>query len=231
MFDDSRSRSDPARKWRSSAARAAARARSSSWCSGFTTWTGGRITIDGHDIALVTQASLRRAIALVPQEPVLFHRSLAENIAYARPRPAIPRSCGRRASPMRMASSRPAAGRRDPGRRARREAVRRRAPAGRDRARDPGRPAGADPGRGHIVLGFGLGAGDPGRPGRAHGGADHDRDRAPAFDRPPGRSHRGVEAGRVVEEGTHDQLVASPGGRYRRLYETQAGAFDAGSVL
>ena len=34
---------------------------------------------------LVTQASLRRAIALVPQEPVLFHRSLAENIAYARP--------------------------------------------------------------------------------------------------------------------------------------------------
>ena len=45
----------------------------------------GRITIDGHDIAHVTQASLRQAIALVPQEPVLFHRSLAENIAYARP--------------------------------------------------------------------------------------------------------------------------------------------------
>ena len=46
---------------------------------------GGRILIDGQDIADVTQESLRRAIALVPQEPVLFHRSLAENIAYARP--------------------------------------------------------------------------------------------------------------------------------------------------
>ena len=47
--------------------------------------TGGCIRIDGQDIAGVTQASLRRQIAIVPQEPVLFHRSLAENIAYARP--------------------------------------------------------------------------------------------------------------------------------------------------
>ena len=47
--------------------------------------TGGRITIDGQDIAAVTQASLRRQIAVVAQEPVLFHRTLAENIAYANP--------------------------------------------------------------------------------------------------------------------------------------------------
>ncbi|WP_345811148.1 ABC transporter ATP-binding protein [Paraburkholderia sp. PREW-6R] len=47
--------------------------------------TGGRITIDGQDIAQVRQASLRSQIAIVQQEPVLFHRSLAENIAYARP--------------------------------------------------------------------------------------------------------------------------------------------------
>ncbi|MGV6871065.1 ABC transporter ATP-binding protein [Pseudochelatococcus sp. B33] len=47
--------------------------------------TGGRILIDGIDIAAVTQASLRANIAIVQQEPVLFHRSLAENIAYARP--------------------------------------------------------------------------------------------------------------------------------------------------
>ena len=45
----------------------------------------GRILIDGTDIASVTQASLRRAVALVPQDPALFHRSLAENIAYGRP--------------------------------------------------------------------------------------------------------------------------------------------------
>ena len=46
---------------------------------------GGRILIDGQDIAQATQESVRRAIALVPQDPALFHRSLAENIAYARP--------------------------------------------------------------------------------------------------------------------------------------------------
>ncbi|MDJ0276044.1 ABC transporter ATP-binding protein [Sphingomonas sp. 2R-10] len=45
----------------------------------------GRVTIDGQDVAHVTQASLRRQVAIVPQEPVLFHRSLADNIAYGRP--------------------------------------------------------------------------------------------------------------------------------------------------
>jgi ATP-binding cassette, subfamily B, bacterial len=45
----------------------------------------GRILIDGQDIANATQASLRQQIAIVQQEPILFHRSLAENIAYARP--------------------------------------------------------------------------------------------------------------------------------------------------
>jgi len=47
--------------------------------------TGGRILIDGQDISEVAQASLRSQIAIVQQEPILFHRSLAENIAYARP--------------------------------------------------------------------------------------------------------------------------------------------------
>ena len=48
----------------------------------------GRILIDGQDIAAATQESVRRAIALVPQDPALFHRTLAENIAYARPEAA-----------------------------------------------------------------------------------------------------------------------------------------------
>ncbi|MFO1070763.1 MAG: ABC transporter ATP-binding protein [Geminicoccaceae bacterium] len=47
--------------------------------------SGGRVLIDGQDVAHATQASLRAQIAIVQQEPVLFHRSLAENIAYARP--------------------------------------------------------------------------------------------------------------------------------------------------
>jgi ATP-binding cassette subfamily B protein len=45
----------------------------------------GAIRVDGQDVGEVTQASLRRAIAVVPQDPALFHRSIAENIAYGRP--------------------------------------------------------------------------------------------------------------------------------------------------
>lgn len=45
----------------------------------------GRVLIDGQDIALATQQSLRSQIAIVQQDPILFHRSLAENIAYGRP--------------------------------------------------------------------------------------------------------------------------------------------------
>jgi ATP-binding cassette subfamily B protein len=45
----------------------------------------GRILIDGQDIAVGSRHSLRSAIALVPQDPILFHRTLAENIAYGRP--------------------------------------------------------------------------------------------------------------------------------------------------
>ncbi len=47
--------------------------------------TGGRVTIDGQDVSHATQQSLRSQIAIVQQEPILFHRSLADNIAYARP--------------------------------------------------------------------------------------------------------------------------------------------------
>ena len=47
--------------------------------------TGGRVLIDGQDVAGATQQSLRSQIAIVPQEPILFHRTLAENIGYGRP--------------------------------------------------------------------------------------------------------------------------------------------------
>ncbi|HXX69012.1 MAG TPA: ABC transporter ATP-binding protein, partial [Polyangiaceae bacterium] len=45
----------------------------------------GAILIDGKNIAEVTQTSLRRSIALIPQDAVLFHRTLMENIRYGRP--------------------------------------------------------------------------------------------------------------------------------------------------
>ena len=46
---------------------------------------GGRITIDGQDIRLVTQQSLRRAVGIVPQDTVLFNDTIRYNIAYGRP--------------------------------------------------------------------------------------------------------------------------------------------------
>lgn len=50
----------------------------------FSDVTSGQIRISDVDIRDITQQSLRRAIAYVPQEPMLFHRSLRENIAYGR---------------------------------------------------------------------------------------------------------------------------------------------------
>jgi ATP-binding cassette subfamily B protein len=49
----------------------------------------GQIRIDGQDVAGVTQRSLRQAIAVVPQDPALFHRTIAENIAYGRPEASL----------------------------------------------------------------------------------------------------------------------------------------------
>lgn len=46
--------------------------------------TGGSIMIGGQNIAEVTQDSLRQAIAVVPQEPLLFHRTIRENITYGK---------------------------------------------------------------------------------------------------------------------------------------------------
>ena len=45
----------------------------------------GKIFIDGQDISLVTQDSLHEAISFVPQEPILFNRTILENISYGKP--------------------------------------------------------------------------------------------------------------------------------------------------
>lgn len=45
----------------------------------------GSLMIDGQNIAAITQDDLRRSISYVPQEPLLFHRSIRENIAYGKP--------------------------------------------------------------------------------------------------------------------------------------------------
>lgn len=47
--------------------------------------SGGRILIDGQNLSEVTQESLWNAVSLVPQDPILFHRTIKENIQYGRP--------------------------------------------------------------------------------------------------------------------------------------------------
>ncbi|OBR04201.1 ABC transporter [Colletotrichum higginsianum IMI 349063] len=47
--------------------------------------TSGRITIDGHDLRDVTMSSLREALGVVPQDPLLFNASVIQNLRYARP--------------------------------------------------------------------------------------------------------------------------------------------------
>lgn len=51
----------------------------------FSDISGGKVLIDGQDIRKIKQDDLRRNISYVPQEPMLFHRSLKENIAYGKP--------------------------------------------------------------------------------------------------------------------------------------------------
>jgi len=56
----------------------------SGWCSAYMKSRMAFITIDGVRIDQITQESLRSSVAVVPQDPILFHRSIRENIAYGR---------------------------------------------------------------------------------------------------------------------------------------------------
>ena len=114
----------------------------------------GRILIDGQDIAHVTQDSLRAQIGMVTQDTSLLHRSVRDNILYGRPdagedgrHRGRQARAGRRLHRHARGSARPQ-GLRRPRRRARREAVRRPAPARRHRPRAPEERADPGPRRG-----------------------------------------------------------------------------------
>ena len=81
------------------------------------------------------------------------------------------------------------------GGRARRAPLGRAAPAGLDRARDPGRPADPDPRRGHLEPRLGVGGAHPGGALLADEGAHHVRDRAPPVDHPARRPDPGDREG------------------------------------
>ncbi len=186
----------------------------------------GRILIDGQDIVTVTQTSLRRAIALVPQEPALFHRSLADNIAYGRP-----------GADRQMIV--------DAARRAHADEFIRRLPDGYDTLVGERGVKLSGGERQRVAIARAIVADAPilildeatsaldsesealiqdalaelmrGRTAIviAHRlSTIRDVDRILVFD-----------GGRVVEDGTHDALIANPAGQYRKLYEIQAGGF------
>ena len=148
----------------------------------------------------MTQESLRAAIGMVTQDTSLLHRSIAANIRYGRPGASDAQvdAAARKAQahefivgpaglegPHRLRRAR---------RRARRQALRRPAPAHRDRAR--GAEGRADPGARRSDLGARQRgrARDPGAAARPDGRQDGDRDRAPPVDHrahgPPDRARR-----------------------------------------
>ena len=113
---------------------------------------GGRILIDGQDIARVTQESLRDAIAVVPQDVSLFHRSVMENIRYGRPDATDDEVLAAAVAARCDFIEELPDGIRHHRRRSRRQAVRRPAPAHRDRPRLPEGRAAAAARRGDLVA-------------------------------------------------------------------------------
>ena len=156
----------------------------------------GRVLIDGQDVAHVTIASLRDAIALVTQDPVLFDDTIRANIAYGT-KPDRRGASDRRRQGRRRARLHhgPAQGLRDPGRRGRGAALGRRAPAHRHCPRHLQGRADPAPRRADELArqrGRGQGAAGARRPDAGPHRAD---DRAPAVDGEEGRSDLRARSG------------------------------------
>ena len=177
--------------------------------------TGGRILIDGHDIRDITQASLRGQIAIVAQEPILFHRSLAENIAYARPGATRQEiiEAAKLASAHDFIVTLPKGYETMVGERGVKLSggERQRVAIARAFLADCADP---DPRRSHLEPRFGIRTADPEGDGTADGRTHHARHRAPAVDGAGARSPAGLRQG-PDHRGRHPCRTRHP--RRRRL--------------
>ena len=145
----------------------------------------GRVLVDGVDVRDLRLEALRAQISVVLQEPLLFGDTIRENIRYGRLEASDDEvEAAARAANAHDFVVRAAEGLRHEARRARRAAVRRRAPAHLGRARVPEGRAGADPRRADLVDRLEDRGGDP-RGARAADRRPHDvRRRAPPLDGP-----------------------------------------------
>ena len=190
--------------------------------------TGGRVLIDGQDVAQATQASLRAQIAIVQQEPILFHRTLAENIAYARPDATMEEieEAARLANADGFVAHLPKGYQTLVGERGVKLSGGERQRIALARAFLANAPilildeatSSLDSESEHLIQQ----AMDRLMRGRTSIVIAHRLSTVRRLDR-----ILVFAEGRVVEEGRHDALMALPGGRYRRLFESQA----AGVVL
>jgi ATP-binding cassette subfamily B protein len=189
--------------------------------------TDGQVLIDGQDVRLVEQAALRRNIAIVAQEPILFHRTLAENIAYGRPEATMAEI--ERAAALANAhdfiARLPKGYRTLVGERGVKLSGGERQRVALARAFLADAPI--------LILDEATSSLDSESEaliqdaiGRLMGGRTaiviaHRLSTVRSLDR-----ILVFEAGRIVEDGTHEQLVAIEGGHYRTLFEHQAGTAE-----
>ncbi len=153
--------------------------------------TSGRILIDGHDLRDLTLASLRRQVAQVTQETILFNDTVRNNIAYGQPEVhARTGGAGGAQRPGPRLHPAHAAGLRHGDRRKGLPALRRRAPAPGHCPRHSQGRADPDSGRGHLGAGRRERVAGAGGAGQPDAGAHRAGDRPPAVHHSPRQPHR-----------------------------------------
>ena len=156
------------------------------------------------------------------QDPHLFHETIRENLRYARARRDRRRDRRPRCRAARIHDLIAVAARRlrHDRRRTRLPALRRREAAGRDRARAAQGPGDRHPRRSHVAPRLRVGARDPAGARRGARRPHRDRDRTPAVDDRPRRSHP-RDRRRPHRRGGHPRRPPAAGGLYADLYRTQ----------